>query len=114
MAASLELLTDTDQVRRRWLNPIHRADCFKRQHLAVFGYFAPEAREILDDLLEKYADDGELQLVAVPKHPPDVPRRYGVPPISHHGNVAEIAQHFGGLENLGDAVNQLQALLYAA
>ncbi len=37
-----------------------------------------------------------------------------VRPISHHGNVAEIARLFGGLDQLGNAVNQLQSLLYAA
>jgi type I restriction enzyme R subunit len=39
-----------------------RADRVKRQQTAFFNYFAPEAREILNDLLEKYAADGELQL----------------------------------------------------
>ena len=34
-------------------------------------------------------------------------------PISKHGNVAEIVQHFGGLEKLGKAVTRLQALMYA-
>ena len=77
----------------------------KNQQAAFFGYFGPEAREILNDLLEKYAADGELQFTL-----PDVLK---VPPISHHGNVAEIAQRFGGLEQLGRAVNQLQELLYA-
>ena len=37
-----------------------------------------------------------------------------VAPISKRGNVAEIAKLFGGVEQLGMAVNQLQALLYAA
>jgi type I site-specific restriction endonuclease len=83
-----------------------RADRMKKQQAALFGYFAPEAREILNDLLEKYAADSELQFAL-----PDVLK---LPPISHHGNVAEIAQHFGGLEKLGNAVNQLQSLLYAA
>jgi type I restriction enzyme R subunit len=83
-----------------------RADRVKKQGLAFFNYFAPEAREILNDLLEKCAADGELQFTL-----PDVLK---VPPICQHGNVAEIAQHFGGFEKLGDAVNQLQTLLYAA
>ena len=38
-----------------------RADRMKKQQAAFFAYFAPEAREILNDLLEKYATDGELQ-----------------------------------------------------
>jgi type I restriction enzyme R subunit len=83
-----------------------RADRVKKQQAAFFAYFGPEAREILDDLLEKYAIDGELQFIL-----PDVLK---VPPISNRGNVAEIAQLFGGFERLGTAVNQLQALLYAA
>ena len=39
-----------------------RADRLKKQQAAFFNYFAPEAREILDDLLEKYASDGVIIL----------------------------------------------------
>ena len=42
-----------------------RADRVRKQELAFFNYFAPEAREILNDLLEKYAADGELQFRAL-------------------------------------------------
>ena len=45
--------------------------------------------------------------------PPLLPDVLKVRPISDHGNVAEIARHFGGLEKLGNAVTQLQSLLYA-
>ena len=83
-----------------------RADRLKQQHVAFFKFFAPEAREILDDLLEKYASDGELQFTL-----PDVLK---VPPISHHGNVNEIISKFGGTDQLRDAVNQLQPFLYEA
>ncbi len=83
-----------------------RADRVKTQQAAFFGYFAPEARDILNDLLEKYATDGELQFTL-----PDVLK---VPPISHHGNVAEIIGKFGGPDQLRNAVNQLQSLLYVA
>ena len=83
-----------------------RADRVKKQQAAFFNYFAPEAREILNDLLEKYAADGELQFTL-----PDVLK---LPPISHHGNVAEIIGKFGGADQLRNAVNQLQSLLYAA
>lgn len=82
-----------------------RADRLKRQHVAFFKFFAPEAREILDDLLEKYATDGELQFTL-----PDVLK---VRPISDHGNVNEIVGKFGGADQLRNAVNQLQSLLYA-
>ena len=82
-----------------------RADRLKRQHVAFFKFFAPEAREILDDLLEKYASDGELQFTL-----PDVLK---VRPISDHGNVNEIISKFGGADQLREAVGKLQTLLYA-
>jgi type I restriction enzyme, R subunit len=83
-----------------------RADRMKKQQADFFGYFAPEAREILNDLLEKYAADGELQFTL-----PDVLK---VRPISDHGNVNEIIGKFGGADQLRNAVSQLQSLLYAA
>lgn len=61
--------------------------------------------EILNDNLEKYAADGELQFTL-----PDVLK---VPPISQHGNVSEIVDKFGGAEQLREAVGKLQILLYA-
>ena len=82
-----------------------RADQLKKQQAAFFTFYAPEAREILNDLLEKYAADGELQFTL-----PDVLK---VQPISSHGNVNEIMSKFGGPDQLRNAVNQLQSLLYA-
>jgi type I restriction enzyme R subunit len=81
-----------------------RAERLKKQQAAFFNYFGPEAREILNDLLEKYAGDGELQFTL-----PDVLK---VPPISLHGNVNEIINKFGGADQLRTAINQLQNLLY--
>ena len=63
-------------------------------------------RAILGDLLKKYAEHGTAQFVI-----PDVLK---VPPISARGNVIEIAQLFHGPEKPKEAVNDLQALLYAA
>ncbi|MEI7728863.1 MAG: DEAD/DEAH box helicase family protein [Verrucomicrobiota bacterium] len=83
-----------------------RADRVKKQETAFFKFFGPEAREILNDLLEKYATDGELQFTL-----PDVLK---VRPISDHGNVNEIIGKFGGTEKLRNAVNQLQELIYSA
>ncbi|MDB6025843.1 MAG: box helicase [Verrucomicrobiales bacterium] len=37
-------------------------DRVKKKQAAISNYLSPEAREILDDLLEKYASDGELQI----------------------------------------------------
>jgi type I restriction enzyme R subunit len=83
-----------------------RADRMKKDRAAFFGKFGPEARDILSDLLEKYAADGELQFTL-----PDVLK---VPPLSDRGNVSEIVNVFGGADELRNAVNQLQTLLYAA
>lgn len=83
-----------------------RADRVKKEEKQFFDKYGPEARAILADLLEKYAEHGTAQFVI-----PDVLK---VPPISERGNVIEIAKLFGGPEKLRDAVAELQALLYAA
>ena len=83
-----------------------RADRVKKEEKRFFEKYGPEAKAILSDLLEKYAEHGTAQFVI-----PDVLK---VPPISERGNVIEIAALFGGPDNLREAVNELQALLYAA
>lgn len=83
-----------------------RADRVKKEEKSFFEKHGPEARSILADLLEKYAEHGTAQFVI-----PDVLK---VPPISQRGNVIEIAKLFGGPEELRQAVADLQALLYAA
>lgn len=83
-----------------------RADRLKKEQAAFFGDYAPGAREVLNDLLEKYAADGELQFTL-----PDVLK---VAPISQRGNVNEIISKFGGTDQLRTAVMQLQSLLYVA
>jgi type I restriction enzyme R subunit len=83
-----------------------RADRLRKEERAFFDKYRPEARAILSDLLEKYAEHGFAQFVI-----PDVLK---VPPISERGNVVEIANLFGGPDRLKEAVSQLQALLYAA
>ena len=83
-----------------------RADRVKKDEKVFFERYALEARSSLNDLLEKYAEHGTAQFLI-----PDVLK---VPPISDRGNVIEIARLFGGPEKLREAVNELQALLYAA
>jgi type I restriction enzyme R subunit len=83
-----------------------RADRLKKEKKDFFDHYGSEARAILNELLEKYAEHGTAQFVL-----PDV---LEVPPLSAHGNVMEIAEFFGGTEELKEAVNQLQTLLYAA
>ncbi len=80
-----------------------RGDLVKRKQAAIFNYLRPEARIILNDVLEKYLAEGELQYTL-----PDVPK---VRPISNHGNFTKINGEFGGADKLSNGVNQLQSLL---
>lgn len=82
-----------------------RADRLRKDKKDFFDQYGPEAKAILNELLEKYAEHGTAQFVI-----PDVLK---VPPIADHGNVMEIADMFGGPERLREAVNQMQTLLYA-
>ena len=83
-----------------------RADRLRNEKKDFFDRYGPEARVVLEELLEKYAEHGVAQFVI-----PDVLK---VSPISGHGNVPEIAKLFGGPEELRKAIHQLQRLLYAA
>jgi type I restriction enzyme R subunit len=83
-----------------------RADRLRREKKDFFDQYGSEAKAILNELLDKYADHGTAQFVI-----PDVLK---VPPISEHGNIIEIAGLFGSAEKLRDAINELQTLLYAA
>ncbi|TAK09774.1 DEAD/DEAH box helicase [bacterium] len=83
-----------------------RAERLRKEKKDFFDRYGPEARTVLNDLLEKYAEHGTAQFMI-----PDVLK---VPPISEHGNVIEIASFFGGPEELKKAVGELQSLLYAA
>jgi type I restriction enzyme R subunit len=83
-----------------------RAERLRKEKTDFWDQYAPEARAILEELLEKYAVHGTAQFVI-----PDV---LEVPPICDHGNVIEIARKFGGEDKLVEAVTELQTLLYAA
>jgi type I restriction enzyme, R subunit len=83
-----------------------RAEAVRNDGNAFFGKFTNGAREVLNELLEKYVEFGTAQF--------QIPDILKVPPISEHGNVIEIAELFGGPEQLRTAVGELQQLLYAA
>jgi type I restriction enzyme, R subunit len=83
-----------------------RAQQLRETRKDFFARFGPEARQVLDELLEKYAEHGDAQFTL-----PDV---LSVPPISRHGTVADIIGLFGGADQLRSAVNELQATLYAS
>lgn len=83
-----------------------RADRLRREQDDFLGRFSPEAREVLDAVLEKYAEHGSAQFKL-----PDI---LEVPPFIEWGNVIEIAQRFGRGKELRSAVTELQRLLYTA
>jgi type I restriction enzyme R subunit len=83
-----------------------RADRLRKEKKDFFDNYSQEAQTILNELLEKYAEHGTAQFLI-----PDVLK---IPPISEHGNVVEIANLFGGADQLREAIHRLQTLLYAA
>jgi type I restriction enzyme, R subunit len=83
-----------------------RAQKLKIDKPDFFAGYSPEARSILEELLDKYAEHGDAQFVL-----PDVLQ---VPPISNHGKIGEIVHLFGGPDQLRTAVTELQNGLYAA
>jgi type I restriction enzyme R subunit len=82
-----------------------RASRLLREERQFFGRFGPQARRVLEDLLDKYTDHGATQFAL-----PDVLK---VPPISGYGNVEEIVAFFGDAAQLREAVAELQTRIYA-
>lgn len=83
-----------------------RAGRLRQDKKDFFERYGPEARAILNDLLDKYAESGVDQF--------KIPESLKLAPISSRGNVTEIIGFFGGTEHLKAAVAEMQALLYAA
>jgi type I restriction enzyme R subunit len=83
-----------------------RAQRLRSERKDFFERYGAPAREVLEELLEKYAEHGDTQFAL-----PDVLK---VPPISTHGQVSDIIRLFGGAEQLRAAVTELQGHLYAA
>lgn len=95
LAWNLPLATRTDRVRR-----------VRKEHADFFDDYRPAARNVLAQLLGKYAEHGISQLddLGVLK----------VPPLSSLGSPTEIAKRFGSNDALQEAVAKLGELLYAA
>jgi len=83
-----------------------RAEKLRKEQKAFFDKYSEKARQVLDDILDKYVDYGTAQFT--------IPEILKVPPISDRGSVMDISQMFGGADNLRSAINELQARLYAA
>jgi type I restriction enzyme R subunit len=82
-----------------------RADKLKKDRADFFAGFKPEARQVLETLLEKYATHGVGEFT--------LPSALEVPPLALMGSVSDIANRFGGVPQLLDAVDRLQNHLYA-
>jgi type I restriction enzyme R subunit len=82
-----------------------RAEKLRQKKANFFNTFTPAAREILNTLLEKYADYGVGEF----DHLSSVLQ---VSPFDHFGSPYEIYQLFGGAEKMLQAVDELQKFLY--
>lgn len=70
----------------------------------VFTKYGPQARAVLDALLEKYRDEGVLNL--------DDTNVLKIEPFSGMGSVVQLIKAFGGKEGFEKAVHELQDALY--
>lgn len=84
---------------------LERAERLKKGKVDFFDYFSPEAKAVLNEILNKYIEHGVAQF--------KVPDILKVEPISRHGNVMEIASLFSGPDKLREALIKLQNLLYS-
>lgn len=97
-------------VHLAWNQPLatrrDRARRVRKEHADFFEAHRPEARDVLNQLLDKYAEHGigELDDLGVLE----------VPPISAFGSPTEIAARFGSPSKLHEAVRRLGELLYVA
>ncbi len=82
-----------------------RAEQLRKNKPTFFTTYSPAAREILDKLLDKYADFGVGQF-------DDLTLVLRVPPFDQ-STVQEIAALFGGPAQLKTAVDKMQTLLYS-
>ena len=79
-----------------------RAENVKKRD--VFTKYEPQARAVLDALLEKYRDEGVLNL--------DDANVLKVTPFTTMGSVVQLIKAFGGKEGFEKAVHELQDALY--
>lgn len=83
-----------------------RAEQLRRNASGFFERYSEPARQVLNDILEKYIEFGTAEF--------KIPDILKVPPISERGTVLEIAALFNGSESLRGAVGEMQTLLYAS
>ena len=81
-----------------------RADNVRKRD--VFAKYGPQARAVLNALLEKYQDDGVVDLGDL--------RVLQIPPIDKLGTPVELVRQFGSRAGFEQAVHELQDALYEA
>ena len=70
----------------------------------VFTKYGPQARAVLEALLQQYQDQGVMDL--------DDPRILQIPPFDAMGTPVELIKQFGTRADFARAVHELQATLY--
>jgi type I restriction enzyme R subunit len=73
----------------------------KRNYFAQYG---ETARAVLEGLLEKYQDEGVIDL--------DDPNVLRIAPFDRIGTPVQLVKQFGSRADFEDAVHELQAALY--
>jgi type I restriction enzyme R subunit len=79
-----------------------RADNVRKKN--VFVKYGPQARAVLEALLQKYQDQGIINL--------DDPRVLQIPPFDTMGTPLQLLKHFGTRKDFEHAVHELQDELY--
>jgi len=79
-----------------------RADNVRKRD--VFTKYGPQARAVLEAILQKYQDDGIIDL--------SNPRILQIPPLDAMGTPLQLIRQFGTREDFERAVNKLQTELY--
>ncbi len=87
---------------RKPLTRRERAENVKKRD--VFTKYGPQARAVLDALLEKYRDEGVLNL--------DDANVLKIAPFNAMGSVVQLINAFGGKEGFEKAVHELQDAIY--
>jgi type I restriction enzyme R subunit len=85
---------------------VSREECVvrvRREHRAFFESFAPEARRVLEALLDKFEEHGSTELTT---------RALLVAPLNTMGSVSDLAARFGGAEKLHHALDELGKRLF--
>ncbi|MFN9872167.1 MAG: type I restriction-modification enzyme R subunit C-terminal domain-containing protein, partial [Cyanobacteriota bacterium] len=85
--------------------PLSRAQRAARLRRDVFSRYGPQARAVLEALLEKYATEGVVDDL-------DNVKILAIPPFSQMGTQLQLIREFGGKAGFERAVHELQSELY--